>query len=288
IATGNAVIALNLPGIGVGADERRTEPGRDLAANLIGFTGVDGAGLTGLEAAYNDELRGVDGERIFATGHGDLGTQIPGGYEETKPAHPGSSLQLTIDRDLQYQIQQSLAHRMAAVNADFGAAVVLDVHTGEVLAQASFPGYDAANPAESTPAQRIDAPSQIVIDPGSVHKVITLAAGLQTGAIGPDAAIPLPGGTIRKGDTTFADTTPLHAGTRITIPGILAYSSNVGTITVADKIGPQVLYDYQLKFGLGAVTGEGMPGESPGLVQPPGRWSGSSYGSIPIGMGVSV
>jgi cell division protein FtsI (penicillin-binding protein 3) len=177
---------------------------------------------------------------------------------------------------------------MTAVNADFGAAVVLDVHTGEVLAQASFPGYDAANPAGSTAAQRIDTPSQIVIDPGSVHKVITLAAGLQTGAIGPDAAIPLPGGSIRKGDTTFSDTTPQRAGTRITIPGILAYSSNVGTITVADRIGPQVLYDYQLKFGLGAATGEGMPGESPGLVQPPDRWSGSSYGSIPIGMGVSV
>jgi cell division protein FtsI (penicillin-binding protein 3) len=288
IGTGNAVTALNLPGIGVGDDERRTEPGRDLAANLIGFTGIDGSGLTGLEAAYDDQLAGTDGMRIFETGHGDLGTQIPGGYEETKPAHPGSSLQLTIDRDLQYNIQQTLARRMTAVNADFGAAVVLDIHTGEVLAQASFPPYDAANPGNSTAAQRIDAASQLVIDPGSVHKVITLAAGLQSGAITPDAQIPLPGGSIRKGDTTFSDTTPLRAGTKITIPGILAYSSNVGAITVADKIGPQTLYDFQLKFGLGSPTHEGMPGEAAGLVQPPDRWSGSSYGSIPIGMGVSV
>src|SRR5262249_35406159 len=147
-----------------------------------------------------------------------------------------------------YQVQQILAQRMTAVTADFGAAVVLDVRSGDVLAQASFPPYDAANPAASTPAQRLDAPSQVVIDPGSVHKVITLAAGLQTGAIRPDTTIALPGGTIRKGDTTFADTTPLRPGTRITLPGILAYSSNVGTITVADKIGPQTLYDYQLKF----------------------------------------
>ncbi|OLE26892.1 MAG: hypothetical protein AUG44_11635 [Actinobacteria bacterium 13_1_20CM_3_71_11] len=288
IATGDAITALNLPGIRVVRDERRTQPGHDLAANLIGFTGSDGSGLTGLEAAYDDQLSGVNGKRIFEHGQGDLGTKIPGGYEETQPARPGSALQLTINRDIQYQIQQYLAQRMQAANADFGAAVVLDARTGEVLAQASYPGYDAAQPAKSTAAQRVDAPTQIVVDPGSVHKVITLAAGLQCGAIQPDSAIPLPGGSIRKGDTTFSDTTPQKAGTRITIPGILAYSSNVGTITVADKAGAQALYDYQLKFGLGSPTREGMPGESPGLVQPPSRWSGSSYGSVPIGMGVSV
>jgi cell division protein FtsI (penicillin-binding protein 3) len=288
IATGDAVAALNLPGIRVARDERRTQPGHDLAANLIGFTGADGSGLTGLEAAYDGQLSGVDGKRIFEHGQGDLGTKIPGGYEETTPARPGSSLQLTVNRDVQYQIQQLLAQRMMAVNADFGAAVVLDARTGEVLAQASYPGYDAAQPEKSTPAQRVDGPSQIVVDPGSVHKVITLAAGLQCGAIQPDSTIPLPGGTIRKGDTTFSDTTPQKAGTKITIPGILAYSSNVGTITVADKTTPQTLYDYQLKFGLGSPTREGMPGEAPGLVQPPSRWSGSSYGSVPIGMGVSV
>src|SRR5262249_53899338 len=155
------------------------------------------------------------------------------GYEEQKPAHPGSSLRLTIDRDLQYEVQHLLAQRMTMVNADYGAAVVLDVHTGDVLAQASFPPYDAANPRGSPAAQRVDAVSQIVIDPGSVHKVITLAAGLQTHAVAPDEAIPLVGGAIRKGDTTFSDTAPQKPGTKITIPGILAYSSNVGTIAVA-------------------------------------------------------
>ena len=288
IATGNAVKALNLPGIGVGRDQRRSAPGHDLAANLIGFTGHDGTGLTGLEAAFDPLLSGVDGVRTFEAGQGDLGTKIPGGYEEEKPARPGSSLRLTINRDVQYEVQQLLAQRMAAVDADFGAAVVLDVKTGDVLAQASYPGYDAANPEKSTVAQRVDAPSQVVVDPGSVHKVITLVAGLQCGAIQPDSAIPLPGGAIYKGDTRFEDTTPLRPSTRITLPGILAYSSNVGTITVADKATPQTLYDYQLKFGLGTPTHEGMPGEASGLVQPPNRWSGSSYGSIPIGMGVSV
>jgi cell division protein FtsI (penicillin-binding protein 3) len=288
IATGEAVKALNLPGIGVGRDERRTEPGHDLAANLIGFTGYDGSGQTGLEWRFDDLLSGTDGLRTFETGNGDLDTPIPGGYDETKPARPGTSLRLTIDRDVQYEVQGMLAQRMQAVNADFGAAVVLDVHTGEVLAQASYPAYDAANPAASTAATRLDAATQIVVDPGSVHKVITLAAGLQCGAITADAALPLPGPSISKGGTGFFDTTPLKAGTKITIPGILAYSSNVGTISVADRMSPQTLYDYQLRFGLGTATNEGMPGEAPGLVQPPGRWSGSSYGSIPIGMGVSV
>jgi len=162
------------------------------------------------------------------------------------------------------------------------------VHTGEVLAQASYPAYDAANHDQSTPAQRVDGPSQIVVDPGSVHKVITLAAGLQCGVIQPDSTITLPGSRIWKGDTHFDDTTPLKAGTKITLPGILAYSSNVGAITVADRVTAQNLYDYQLKFGLGRPTGEGMPQEASGLVQPPSRWSGSSYGSIPIGDGVSV
>jgi cell division protein FtsI (penicillin-binding protein 3) len=128
----------------------------------------------------------------------------------------------------------------------------------------------------------------VVVDPGSVHKVITLAAGLQSGAIRADSALTLPRSWIVKGDATYADTTPLRPGTLITLPGILAYSSNVGTIGVADRMSPQTLYDYQLKFGLGAATGEGIPGEAPGLVQPPDRWSGSSYGSIPIGMGVSA
>jgi cell division protein FtsI (penicillin-binding protein 3) len=103
----------------------------------------------------------------------------------------------------------------------------------------------------------------------------------------PDSTVTV-GPTVRKGDTTYSDTHPFPTGTRLTLPGILAYSSNVATIGVADQLGAQRLYDYQRRFGLGAVTGEGLPGESPGLIQPPANWSGSSYGSIPIGNGMSV
>jgi cell division protein FtsI (penicillin-binding protein 3) len=294
ISIGNQVMALNLPGIGIGRDERRWAPGHDLAANLLGFassSGGEGDGLTGrygLEAGFDSLLAGTDGSRTFEVGLGLQGAEIPTGYQEEKAPRPGSSLELTIDGSLQYEIQQLLAKRMAAVNADFGSAVVLDVHTGEVLAQASYPNYDVDAPGNATPAEMVDANTQVVVDPGSVHKVITLGAALQSGVIKADSTVTLPGWTITKGDTTYEDTTPMPRGTQITIPGILAYSSNVATITVASMMPAQTLYDFQKQFGLGVSTNEGMPAEAPGLVQPPSNWSGSSYGSIPIGEGVSV
>ncbi|WP_373319677.1 peptidoglycan D,D-transpeptidase FtsI family protein [Rugosimonospora africana] len=294
ISTANAVMALNLPGIGVGHDERNEVPGHDLAANLVGFASNNGAtgdsltGRVGLEEGYNDLLSGTDGSHTFEVGQGDLSAPIPGGYDETKAAHPGSSLELTIDRDLQYEFQQVLTKQMQGYHADFGSAVAIDIHTGEVLAQASYPSYDANKPGEYTSDQMIDANTQISLDPGSIHKAITLGAALQSGAIQPDTTVTLPGRSINKGGTNYTDTTPLDRGTKITLPGILAYSSNVGAIEVADKMTPQTLYNYQLKFGLGKSTKEGIPGESAGLVQPPSNWSGSSYGSIPIGDGVST
>jgi cell division protein FtsI (penicillin-binding protein 3) len=287
IATGDRILALNLAGIGVRRDERRDVPGHDLAANLLGFTNRDLTGLAGLEAGFDELLRGVDGERTFEIGDGNLATEIPGGYRMEKPARPGTSLQLTIDRDLQYEIQNILAGRMRERKALFGAAVVLDVHTGEVLAQASYPPYDAADPFTAPEAARVDAASQIVVDPGSVAKVVALGAALQEDVVQPDSTV-LIGPTIRKGDTVYSDTHPFPAGTRITLPGILAYSSNVGTITVASQLGADRLYSYQCELGLGRPTGEGLPGEASGLVQPPENWSGSSYGSIPIGNGISV
>jgi cell division protein FtsI (penicillin-binding protein 3) len=229
----------------------------------------------------------VPGERSFEVGGGDVAAEIPGGYHVETPARPGSSLQLTINSDLQFRVYSVLSQQMQKIKADFGSAVVLDVHTGEVLAQASYPGYDAAEPMKAQPKQRLDANTDLVVDPGSVSKVIALGGALQEGVVKPDTTIPI-GPTIRKGDTTYQDTHRLPEGTRITLPGILAYSSNVGTIKVADQLGPQKLYDYQRKFGLGTATGEGLPGESAGLIQPPENWSGSSYGSIPIGMGISA
>jgi len=287
IPTGEAVKALNLKGIGVRRDERREVPGHDLAANLIGFTGDDLHGLAGLEARYDDVLAGVNGERTFEIGVGDLAKEIPGGYNRETPAQQGASLRLTLDRDLQFEVQHLLSTHMRKVNATFGAAVVLEVGTGAVLAQASYPPYDAADPFEAPPAQRGDAATGIVVDPGSVHKAIVVGACLQEGVITPSTAVAVEP-RIRKGDTTFEDSHWHPPGTRLTVPGILAYSSNVGTIKLADQLGPQRLYEYQQRFGLGTATGVGLPGEASGLVQPPANWSGSSYGSVPIGHGIAV
>jgi cell division protein FtsI (penicillin-binding protein 3) len=287
VETANSIMALNLAGIGVGRDERREVPGHDLAANLIGFVGEDLSGLEGIEARYDDVLRGVNGELTYERGQGELAAGIPGGYRRETPAQPGSSLRLTIDRDLQYEVQRILTARMHECQAIFGAAVVLDVHTGEVLAQASYPTYDAADWSKADPIDREDAATAIVVDPGSVHKPLVLAAALQEGKVRPDSTVTV-APTIRKGDTTFSDTHPFAAGTKITLPGLLAYSSNVGTIKLADLVGADQVYAYQRKFGLGEATGVGVPGESSGLVQPPKNWSGSSYGSIPIGHGVAV
>src|SRR5439155_6562321 len=142
-------------------------------------------------------LRSVEGERTFEIGNGDLAAEIPGGYHVERPARPGTSLQLTVDRDLQYQVQSILSDRMRAANATFGSAVVLDAHSGEVLAQASYPGYDAAEPLKAAPSQRGDANTDVTVDPGSVAKVVALSAALQEGAVTPDAAVPV-APTIKK------------------------------------------------------------------------------------------
>ncbi|GAB1690443.1 penicillin-binding transpeptidase domain-containing protein [Krasilnikovia sp. M28-CT-15] len=292
IAVADRIDAMKLPGINSDRDERRDLPGADLAANLIGFTGEDHTGLEGLEARYDELLRGTDGERVFERGNprvdaGQLAKEIPGGYHRETAAQPGTSLQLTIDRDLQFEVQRFLSDDMRRVNATIGAAVVLDVRTGEVLAQASYPSYNAAKPFDAKPADRDDVASSVVADPGSTHKVFTLGAALQEGAITPDSAITV-GPALMRGGARFPDTHPQARGTKLTVPGVLAYSSNVGTILIADRIGKQKLYEYQQKFGLGQATGEGTPGEATGRLLAPDQWSGSASGSVPIGMSVDA
>ncbi|MFD1326103.1 peptidoglycan D,D-transpeptidase FtsI family protein, partial [Micromonospora sonneratiae] len=287
IDTAKKIMELELPGINVHRDERREVPGGDLAANLIGFTGNEMQGLEGLEARYDDVLRGVNGRREFEVGQGDLAAPIPGGRNRVTEAQPGGSIQLTIDRDLQYETQRILSQMMQRVAGSTGAAVVLDIRTGEVLAQASHPTYNAAQWRPSKPTDREDAATSFVVDPGSVHKAIVFAAALEEGIVRPDTKVPV-APAIRRGDQTFRDTHPAPAGTNMSLPGILAYSSNVGTIKVADALGKQKLYEYQQKFCLGQATGVGLPGEASGRLLPPDEWSGSSYGSVPIGHSVDA
>jgi cell division protein FtsI (penicillin-binding protein 3) len=289
VDTAEQIEALNLPGIGLQRDEIRQVPGGDLAANLIGFTGSDLVGLAGLEAAFDQTLRGTEGVLTYETGQGhQLAREIPGGYRVETPAQPGSHLRLTVDADLQYEVQRILREFMTPAQATFATAVVLDARTSEVLAQASYPGYDASDPLSAAEEHWRDATTSIVFDPGSAHKPIVLAAALQEGLIGADDTVVVDP-TIQKGDVTFRDVGAWHPpGTRMTLPAIMAFSSNVGTIRIADLVGGETLYAYQRAFGLGEPTGVGLPGEASGALLPPEEWYGSSYGSVPIGHSVDI
>ena len=281
------IAKMNLKGIREDRDERRDVPGADLAANLIGFTGEEHTGLEGLEARYDELLRGTDGKRVYEVGRGDLDKEIPGGFHKLVPASPGTSLQLTIDRDLQFEVQRILAKQMTSVNAKVGGAVVIDTKTGEVLAQASYPPYNAQKPFDAKAVDREDVVTSVIADPGSTHKALVFGAALQEGLITPESSQVI-GPSLRRGGKVFADTHRQDAGTRMTMAGLLAYSSNVGTILIADRLGPEKLYEYQQKFGLGRATGEGMPGEAGGRLLAPDEWSGSASGSIPVGHSVDA
>ncbi len=280
----SAITDLRLPGIGTQPEAQREVPGHDLAANVIGFVGRDGSGLGGIESRYQSLLSGRDGVHEYEVT--PAGQPMPSVGDRQTPAVAGTSVQLTLDRDLQYVAQQSLSDRMKQTGAYTGSAIVLDAKTFQVLAMASYPTFDAANPGAAPAAARGNAAVSNVVEPGSIHKVVTVSAALQAGVITKDTALTVPM-TIRKGGKTFRDTHH-HPTTQITLMGILAQSSNVGTIEIADKLGADRLYQAQRRFGLGSKSGLDFPGESAGIVQPPSAWSGPSYGGIPIGLGVAV
>lgn len=283
-SVGDRVTGLNLPGIATLPESRREVPGGNLASAVLGFTNIDGVGLAGVEQGNNSLLAGKNGSHQFELGPN--GGPLPDGFDHEVPARPGTSLELTLDQDVQYVAQQTLFARAYDVGAYSASAVVMDAKTFQVLGMASYPTYDAAHPGASPVADRVNGAISDVIEPGSIHKAITIGAALQTGVVHGDSTVHI-GTSITKGGKTFYDTHP-HGTEDITLQGILAQSSNIGAITVAGKLGAQRLYDYQRKFGLGSPTGIGLPSESGGIVQPPANWSGPSYGGIPIGLGVAV
>ncbi|MGH8791920.1 MAG: peptidoglycan D,D-transpeptidase FtsI family protein, partial [Stackebrandtia sp.] len=284
VSVADTISDLEIPGVHVAYDERREVPGHDLAANVIGFTGLEGDGLDGIEGYYDDILQGDDGERLYEVS--PQGQEIPGGFHREEPAQTGDDLRLTIDSDLQYQVQGILSDMMAEQDAEFAAAVVMETATGEVVSMASTPTYDAADPLEYDDELRRDWASGAVLEPGSVHKAIVVSAAIEEGVISPDSTPVVPP-TIQKAEQVYQDS-HTHAEQPMSIGGILAHSSNVGAIQLADEIGADKLYEYQELFGLGATTDVGVAGEAEGIVRPPDTWSGTDYGSIPIGLGVAV
>jgi cell division protein FtsI (penicillin-binding protein 3) len=265
-------------------DPVRLYPAGAVAGQLVGFVGSDGNGLAGIEQTFQDKLAGTDGkERVEVDGSGN---PIPSGIDDTTPATDGGSVALTIDEDLQYVVQQRLDAACADGATSSGSAVVLDVHTGEVAAMASCPGYDPAHYNRTDPELLGNASVSDVYEPGSVMKAVTLAAAIEEGKAQPDTVLQVPG-HIQAGDAVVTDAHD-HAPIGFTVTGILAKSSNVGAIMLAREVGDDKLEKYLRAFGIGSRAGIELPGESAGILQKAADWTASRAANVPIGQGVSV
>jgi cell division protein FtsI (penicillin-binding protein 3) len=282
--TTEAVEALQLPGIFFEDDPVRTYPAGEVGGQVVGYVGRDGTGLAGIEYRYEDKLGGTPGKRRVEVGSG--GHPIPSGIDESTPAVDGSTVKLTIDQDLQYVTERQLAKACADGSTSRGSAVVLDAHTGEVRATASCPGFDPAQAARTDPERLGNPAVQDVFEPGSVMKAVTMSAALEEGVATPETVLSV-NGHIEAGDRTVYDAHD-HVPIKWTVTGILAKSSNVGTIMLARKVGDEKLEHYLHAFGLGSRTGIELPGESPGILEAAKDWTASRAANVPIGQGVSV
>lgn len=278
------VLDLDLPGIGTESTSRRVHPSRDLASGVLGFTGHDGKGRMGVELAFDKVLSGVPGE---VTAQFDAyGRVIPTGSDRRREPVPGKDVLLTLDRDLQWYAQQLIADQVEATRAKNGTVVVMDVKTGELLALATAPTFDPDR-LTAADSDRLTNPAiSDVFEPGSVNKVITAAAALQAKVVTPLSVIEVPP-TYKVGNHTLHDAEE-HGLEHLTFAGVLARSSNIGTVKVAERVGADRLYKMMQGFGFGEKTGIELPGDSRGLLPHPRDWSVTSIGTIPIGQGVSV
>ncbi|HVX43806.1 MAG TPA: penicillin-binding protein 2 [Mycobacteriales bacterium] len=279
------IVKLTLPGIYSSPEFKRLHPAGEIGANIVGFTDIDGKGQFGIEQSQNNQLTGTPGE--FHGMIGSSGTQIPSAVDVDKPAVAGNDIQLTLSQDLQYASQKYLDQAVHSTGAQGGEVTILDVKTGKVLAMASSPTFDARDPGK-TPNLLNNPNVSNPFEPGSANKLITFAAAIENGLITPTTKFNVPG-TIQVADRTIHDDW-VHSPVDWTATGILAKSSNVGTLMIAQKLGVQKFLEYSKKFGQDAKTGIELPAESRGSLPQPGTaaWSGSTFGNIPIGQGMSV
>jgi len=277
--------ARGLPGIYLNPTYVRTYPNRDLAAGLVGFTtappGSDIRGQAGIEQSFNSLLSGRDGQEQVETGIS--GQPIPFTSEKVRPLVPGGSVRLTILAPLQWEAQQACAQRVRVTKADSCTIVVMQPSTGKILALAQYPTFQPAH--VTSLAATVDLPVAGIFPPGSTAKVITAAAALEHGQT------PMTGYTVPEqivvGGFAFHDADP-HPTEQLTLAGVVAHSSNVGMVQVAEHVSPQVQYDYYRKFGVGVPTGLPLPGASQGQLAPPSQWWGDQRYTLAFGQGVAA
>jgi cell division protein FtsI (penicillin-binding protein 3) len=278
-------ITTKFPEVGAERQDIRQYPGGSLAANIVGGIDWDGHGLLGLEDSLDAKLAGTDGSVTYD--RGSDGVVIPGSYRNRHDAVDGSTIQLTIDDDIQFYVQQQVQQAKELSGAKNVSAVVLDAKSGEVLAMANDNTFD---PSQDIGRQENRELGNLAVsspfEPGSVNKIITASAAIEFGLTNPDEVLQVPG-AIDMGGVTVHDAWQ-HGVTPFTTTGVFGKSSNVGTLMLAQRVGPERWADTADKFGLGRRTGVGLPGESEGLVPPIDQWSGSSFANLPIGQGLSM
>ncbi|HUK94941.1 MAG TPA: penicillin-binding protein 2 [Gaiellaceae bacterium] len=273
---------MRLPGFGYYPEERRFYPQSALAAQVLGYAGVDNQGLAGLELSLNKVLAGRPGrERIVKDASGQVIDTI-----QSQAEHDGRDVHLTLDHTIQANAQVVLKQTVARWHAKSATAIVLDPRTGAVLAMAVAPSFDANSfPLVWREFQRNRAVTD-TYEPGSTFKLVTVAGVLSDHVVTPMTRFTLPY-SIHVADRVIHDAEPRGTET-MSVAQILARSSNVGAITLAEKLRPHRLAAWINRFGFGKRTGIDYPGESPGIVLPVNRWSGSTIGNVPIGQGISV
>lgn len=297
-----AIERLDLPGIGVFPALRRYYPADSLAASLLGFTGVEGQGLEGLEYYYDDTLSGGTvriwqekdgkGNPIFLSkksgAHADLsGKQGSRGlyHSLTHVNSRGSSIKLTICRPLQYVVERQLKKAMKKTGARAGCVLAMEPHTGRILAMASWPTFDPNNFRDYSQKEFRNRCVLNSYEPGSTFKVFTAAAALQHRAVSPRERFYCENGAYLLGGETITDT---KAHGFLDVSEIITYSSNIGASKIGERLGKQRLYQSIKDFGFGQKTGVDFPGEAPGLVRHYKKWSQVAVGTISFGQGIAV
>ena len=272
-----------LPGIVFEQDYKRTYPNNRLACHVVGFTGVDGEGLEGIEMYYNGLLKGTKGSSlVLRDGKGTLLYSV-----EKKLVQPvkGKDIVLTLDYNLQFILEEELFRAYTQFNAKSVSAVIMDYETGEVLALANVPNYDLNRPGSASPDERRNRVVTDLFEPGSTFKIVTAAAAIEENVFTPNDVIHCENGKWFVRNHYLRD---VHSYGSLTVSKVIEKSSNIGTVKIAMNLGERKLYDYCTKFGFGQVTGIDIPGEIRGILRPLNRWSGYSITAIPIGQEVGI
>lgn len=272
--------ALKLACLSYSRETRRVYPQGRLAAHVLGFTNVDGRGLDGVELSYQDVLGGRPG--VAEDLRDAAGRQIPNQREWLQRPKDGADLRLTLDASLQHIAERELGLAVRKFRAKGGAVVLMDPHDGEILALASYPDYDPADPAASIPDHRRDRAVSDAFEPGSTFKAVTASLLMERGLVTPDTPVDCHHGRLEIFGRVVRDYGADHMGV-VPFSQVLAQSSNCGTVVAAQKLGPRLLYEGMLRFGFGQPTGVDLPGEVVGMLRPLDKWSPGSMAAIPFG-----